>query len=389
VRVAIIGAGVAGSFLAWLLSRKGVDCVIYDGAGVREKPCGGGCTSRVTRRYPFLTAASIRKNLVRHLSYHSNRYREINLELEDPIWIYSRRELDGFLLEQALKSGARLRSVRVVSLEQESGQWRVRDTEGESTCCDFLVGADGALSLARKRLSQPLAPEDLSVTIGYYIPGALHPDRLHVRFADPGWDGYLWALPRIDHVSLGVGNRYRWSTASQLRAQLDRFARDLYGAGPGDDWHSYAAPVPTLRARTLKTQKIGGDSWALIGDAAGLVDPITAEGIPYAMRSAELLAEALAAGQPAIYEDGWRADFGRDLIQAARLKNLFFHRRVLGDTFINRMLGVTRRSPLVRKAQNDLIAGRISYYGLFGRLALHLPRIAADISRWRGEAPPR
>lgn len=386
MRVAIIGAGVAGSFLAWRLSERGWDCLIYDGAGPREKPCGGGCTGRVIRRYPFLPAASVPGNQIRRVLYQSSRYKEVAVELDDPIWVYSRKELDGFLLEQALRNGARLRSARVVNFARIASEWRLRDSHGETQRSDFLVGADGATSSVRKRLSEPFAAEDLSVAAGYYVPGQFHADRVHIRFLERGWNGYLWAFPRTDHVSLGVMNQYRRSSASELRARLNRFAKDLYGIEPREDCRPYAAPIPTLRATTLKRQLVGGESWALVGDAAGFVDPITAEGIAYALRSAELLAESLLAWAPAAYSQACRVDFGCELIQAARLKGLFYGCNLLGDSFTNRMLGVLRRSAFVRKAQSDLIAGRLTYYGLFGQLALRSPRIVADI--WRSEPTP-
>jgi len=381
MRVGVIGGGVAGSFLCYLLASEKIDCLLYEGRPPREKPCGGGCTGKITRRYPLFPTASIPKNQVFDIFYQSTRHECVHLRLSEPIWIYSRSELDGFLREQARQRGCRIIKQRAIGFERNAGKkWLIRDRDGRTETCDFLVGADGAASVVRKRLAEPFDPSDLSVTAGYYVPLTSPSDSIHIRFIDPDLDGYLWSFPRVDHASVGIINTYKALSSSELYARLNRFMEDLYGLEDASSLRGYAAPVPTLRAETFRRLKVGEAEWALIGDAAGFADPITAEGIAYAMRSAELLASALIAGQPARYAAGWRSDFGGELIQAARLKSRFYRKNFAGQTFISRMLELTRDSAVVKKAQNDLIAGRLTYKQLALKMVLQAPRILYQIS---------
>ncbi|RPI29684.1 MAG: NAD(P)/FAD-dependent oxidoreductase [Acidobacteria bacterium] len=379
MRVAVVGAGVAGSFLAYLLSARKIDCLIYEGRPPREKPCGGGCTAKITQRYPLFPSASVPRNQIYDLYYESSRHNSVHLHLRDPIWIYSRFELDGHLRDLATRQGARVLPGRVTRFERQSGSWLVHDSNGGTEKYDFLVGADGATSIVRKRLAKPFDPADLSATLGYYVPLPSRSDAIHVRFLDPDLDGYLWSFPRVDHASVGIINSYRALSASELMARLHQYLKDLYGIEDTSNLRGYSAPVPTPRRDTLERQKVGESNWALVGDAAGFADPITAEGIAYAMRSAELLAAALADGRPENYAAGWRDDFGAELLQAAKLKQRFYRGNFAADTFINRMLQLTRDSAAVQEAQNDLIAGRFTYKQMAKRLVIRSPRILYQV----------
>jgi flavin-dependent dehydrogenase len=110
----------------------------------------------------------------------------------------------------------------------------------------------------------------------------------------------------------------------------------------------------------------------MAGDAAGLVDPVTGEGIYYAMRSGELLAEALLAGLPTLYPERVRQEFGRALALGARLAHLFYHGDFLGAPVTTRLVEFGARSRRFRQLLQDLIEGSQSYPGLAARLYLSL-----------------
>ncbi len=86
----------------------------------------------------------------------------------------------------------------------------------------------------------------------------------------------------------------------------------------------YAARIPGLAPQTFEQRRAAGEDWALLGDAAGFADPVTGEGIYYALRSAELFAEAYARDDVASYEKKWRADFGRELRRASKMRQRFY-----------------------------------------------------------------
>lgn len=129
--------------------------------------------------------------------------------------------------------------------------------------------------------------------------------------------GYLWSFPRPDHASVGVGSRLGAVPPRDLWQRLDRFLDEVCpGARKGD---RFAALLPMARDATLWDTPCAGPGWALLGDAAGHVHPITGEGIAYALWSAESLSEAFRQGDPQVYEDLWRESYGQGLRAAGAM----------------------------------------------------------------------
>ena len=124
-----------------------------------------------------------------------------------------------------------------------------------------------------------------------------------------------------------------------------------------------------------------GIDWALLGDAAGFADPITAEGIYFSLRSAEILGESLSNGNPLGYENAWRNDFGIDLQKAAAWRDRFYGGTLLFQAFTRRAVQLTRSSPTVRQTTDGLVSGNSSYRRLQRRLILSSPRILIEALR--------
>jgi geranylgeranyl reductase family protein len=380
VRVAIIGAGAAGSFLAYLLAQRQIPTVIFERESSREKPCGGGCTPKVFRSYPLFSQMFLAKNQIYRIYGESSAAR-IRLDLKEPIWIYSRRDLDGFLLDQAVQSGSRLVHSPAIDFQCDGQGWTVHTKDGNRVQADILVGADGASSRVRKRMGVHFGAQDLSVALGYYVPGSFHPDSIYIRFLDPQLQGYIWSFPRVDHLSVGIVSLYRDLPAPQLRGHLENFLADRYGILHCSDFPGYAAPVPTLSEQTWKNLRVNGSNWALIGDAAGFVDPVTAEGIYYALRSADLLAAAIQAGNLDLFHQSWREDFGNDLARGSALRESFYRRRLARKPFLTRTLQVAGRSPTIQRVFIDLMSGSLHYRALKLRLLRQVPRVTFDLCR--------
>jgi flavin-dependent dehydrogenase len=138
-------------------------------------------------------------------------------------------------------------------------------------------------------------------------------------------------------------------------------------------------PAPTVH--TLREAPLEGDGWALVGDAAGLVDPITGEGLYYAIHSAALLAQAL------IGKRSYRRLLGREilpeLVMAARVASRFYHGRFFGQPVLERVVRFTDASPTVRDLTRDLFAGTQGYRGLRRRFYRSFPRAALEMLRKR------
>jgi len=187
--------------------------------------------------------------------------------------------------------------------------------------------------------------------------------------------GYIWVFPRSDHFSVGICGCMQGANTAKLRQVLEdslpEFGLNLDGA------KLYAHIIPALTPKALQGP-FSGDGWALIGDAAGFVDPITGEGIYYSLRSAELLAEALAQSAPENYSESVRHDFLPELERAAHITDRFYAGSWMGGNVIERMIQLTGRSPRFRELMRDLFAGTQEYSSLRDRLSRSLPRIAAE-----------
>jgi flavin-dependent dehydrogenase len=130
----------------------------------------------------------------------------------------------------------------------------------------------------------------------------------------------------------------------------------------------YAARIPGLSAATWDVRKVCGADWALLGDAAGFADPVTGEGIYYALRSAELFAECYLRDETSNYEQRWRADFGAELKRAAQMRRRFYG-NFWGAPFTERMIEFAKGHRGIKRVLGDLVAGEQGYTDLKKKLA--------------------
>ena len=158
---------------------------------------------------------------------------------------------------------------------------------------------------------------------------------------------------------------------------LSNFIAADLGAEALNEAEFYSAPVPCLSPRSWKKNRISGQQWALIGDAAGLVDPITGEGIYYAFRSAQILAETI--DQHDRYAAQVSLEIGRELERAATMYRRFYQGRFLGADFKKRMVQLSIRSKTLRTVLGNLIAGSQNYVGLKRKLFSSIPSVGLDL----------
>ncbi len=270
--------------------------------------------------------------------------------------------------------------------KDEEGFWVVRSREGESWRGRVLVAADGANSAIAKRFAGPLSNSDMEVAFGYRTPLNEADEAPTVIAFLPGWAGYAWAFPRLDHISFGIATAQDTFEHKALDRMLWDFMVGYYrerekgGAsssskglsldGEGEieerlraSAERYAARIPGLAPETLDARRAAGADWALLGDAAGFADPVTGEGIYYALRSAELFAESYLAGDVKSYENRWRADFGRELRRASKMRRRFYG-QFWGGPFTDRMIKLARAHPGIRRTLRELVTGDQGYVDL-------------------------
>ncbi len=379
MRIGIVGSRIAGSYAAILLARQGHEIVIFDRDLDREKPCGGGVTYKALRTMSWFREHRLPHTEIRALNMATVEGATASLPLRHPIHIFSRSMLDSSLRESAISEGARLVPERVVNVVAHREQW-ILTTNASTHQVDYLIGADGASSSVRAALAERFRATDLSLALGYYVPGVFHQDRVMTLFQEQGFRGYLWSFPRTDHTSIGILKWLPEANAKSLRQRVEDYILRHYPSVRSEA-QFYAARIPCLSRDTLKRQKVCGRNWALLGDAAGFADPITAEGIHFALRSAELLATAFKAQQTNSYENLWRNDFGHDLQRAASWRDRFYVGRFLFDSFIRQAIRLTRHSPTVQHLTDQTISGSMTYARLRRKLVAHIPQILVEVLR--------
>ncbi len=379
MQIAVIGSGPSGCLVARLLALEGHDTTLIDAQGPWEKPCGGGLTARALELTGSLQNELPRQAIDR-ISVSFGDETSVTLKPDSPLAVLSRKQLGISLLAAAEAGGVHFAKGRVTSLDRTPSGWMIH-TRRSVFEADFVVGADGATSFVRRSVSTPFSSNDLSVTLGYFIPGETGS---HMKiFFLRSLEGYIWSFPRPDHLSYGLITRAEPGWTSRGKAMLSNFIEADLGSDVMLRAEFYSAPVPCLDPRSWADNTVAGDGWALIGDAAGLVDPITGEGIYYAFRSAQILANTLpdAAG----YSEALKADCFVELERASRMYHRFYRGRFAGGNFRKRLVQFARRSPTIRTVLGGLIAGSQPYVGLKKRLAWSAPRVALDMVRNSGQ----
>lgn len=352
--VAIVGAGPAGSTTARECAASGLSTVIVDRAEFpRDKPCGGGVNMRTARLMPFDISPVVEKT-VHSVKFYSGIKHPYTLTSDDPLTYITRRSrLDAFLLEKATLAGAKLEEgFRVQSVER-NGHVTISDGDRSFTA-RRLIAADGANGQTAK-LAGIEAERDMTVALEGNMPileGQNDDWHRTVSLsigAVPG--GYGWLFPKEDHLNIGVwGPR---SEAQRLREHLATVTRS-YGLEPDAITKLRGHHLPVR----LKGSPMGDEQVLLAGDAAGMVDPLSGDGIYGAVRSGGIAAEHVIAG----------LESGQPVQYQAAMEDLMLEEYEVGQTLRNALylapslfVRLVIKMPPVWPAACRLIRGDSSY----------------------------
>jgi geranylgeranyl reductase family protein len=374
--VAVVGGGPAGAFAAERLARAGLKTLLIDEKLAWEKPCGGGLTYKAYQQYPFLLENNVAKKIVSSTQLAAPAAGVVKLGLDHPLLIYSRFDLNGMLLERAARAGAQIEQTRVRAITHSGAGWQL-ETRNGSLSADYCIIATGARNPLRNVGTEWTAADTMSA-LGYYVDAKQ--DHIDIQFLDR-LEGYIWVFPRCGHLSVGICGK--GEPAQALRARLQRYMDEKSIPWRGAPFYSHV--LPSLETPSWKTNRVAGEGWLAVGDAAGLVDPITGEGLYYAMRSADLATSCVlnesagVAQKPQAYRDLLRHDFFADLEFSATIAKRVFLDRFLFGGIPSRMVSFIRRSPRFRAVVQDLFAGTQPYVGLKERLFRNLARMLYEV----------
>lgn len=325
--VVVVGAGPAGSTAARECAQRGLSVLLLDKAEFpRDKPCGGGVNVRSSRLLPF-DVMPVAERVIFGVRVSVDGSGEYTRFSTGPLtYLTQRCRLDAYLVDHARRAGADVRERRSVrSVERSPGRVVVR-TNGELFEGRALVAADGANGTVSRQIGLGLERWIGIALEGNVTPRGPYPDRWRdVIGLDVGSvpGGYGWIFPKGDHLNIGVGG---WEhIGPSLRSRLHRLTR-LYGFEPKSLWGLRGHPLPVRRPGA---RLVDGNALQ-VGDAGGLVDALTGEGIFSAIWSGRCAARHLESYLSGEVGDlrGYERDVDRELgieLRVARELHALFH----------------------------------------------------------------
>lgn len=360
----VVGSGPAGATVAGELASQGASVLLLERHKLpRYKACGGGLPHHI---YKFL---NVDIEPVLHDDAHQAifSYRtQLSFAIKPPamhVGMVLRDEFDHFLTESAVKRGAKLKdATALLSLREGADHVEVETSRGLFKA-RYLVGADGASS--RVAVGSRLRPQfdyGGAISVEVKIPPRAQAKAQGVITFDVGGIpcGYAWIFPKKDQVSIGVCSSRR--SYKGLRRDLDRFMQKHPLLKEGEVLLLKGAPLPFFRAMP----KVHTERVLLVGDAASLVDPLSGEGIHYAVESGKYAADTLGLclqgnADLSHYSGKIKQTIGRELEAAKPLAAAFFTFPQI--VFVSGMV-----NPWVNRLFVELIMGRMSYREIYEKL---------------------
>ena len=335
--VIVVGAGPAGSTAAKFLSEKGINVLLIDKEKFpRDKPCGGGLPIKVLKRFDYIE----KNNLIESVCYggyvYSSSLKYIaEVKKDDPlIAMVLREKFDHGLVKLAVDSGTNfIEGKKVEDVKITDNNVKVVLDDGTNLESEVIIGADGVWSTVAEKsgLSQPPRNTGVSLYNEYPIDIKTMNQHFtekrygHLHLKVLGIVGYGWVFPKDKHLNIGVGVVNLKTNTSKDKKNLKQIYKDYFQLLKDNKIIPKNLEIGRIKGAALPNrplEKTYTNRVILCGDAAGLINPLTGEGIDYSMYSgkiaATVIAEALEKGDTqekmlSKYERLWKKDFGKDI----------------------------------------------------------------------------
>jgi geranylgeranyl reductase family protein len=284
--VIIVGGGPSGSTAGFLLKKAGFKVLIIDKKEFpRDKLCGGLVTQKSINFLNDIFGENFTSSVVEDIKNSVEIYFKNKLissfSTNVPFYLVDRKKFDFYILKRYLGIGGEFRSkTSFNSIDFSKNQ--IQLTNEDILGFKYLIGADGALSQVRKYVEPDFKPSGYCLET--FITSKNPDNSLKVYFGDLKI-GYGWIFPRKNVNVVGIGadfnlNRIRFNRSFE---DINRIVSDFVQKPKGA-----FIPFGEMVEKPVRDNKI-----FLIGDAAGFVDPVTGEGIYYALKSGEMVSKAL------------------------------------------------------------------------------------------------
>ncbi|NWF93454.1 MAG: geranylgeranyl reductase family protein [Syntrophaceae bacterium] len=384
--VIVVGAGPGGSTAARFCAQAGLKTLLIEKEKLpRYKPCGG-CLSVKTVDLLGFDLSSVIENTIYEVKFSYCLEDPFLIQSNQPIaFLVMRNRLDHLLVNKALEKGAEiLEGSRATGVKETGDGVEVELANGERLRGEYLIGADGANSVVARSLSLfPLKSKTdgigLESEIRFQSVANISKEdlrRIHLDFGRIP-SGYGWVFPKREGLSIGIGGMFMEKGRVDLRQSYIDF---LKGLNYTHDVEAERVIGHLLPSFYDDGQKVSEGRVLLVGDAGHLIDPLTGEGIYYAIRSGMLAAEAIVESkeQGPTPSDHYQRSLSHEIfdnlkwaLQFARFVNRFTrlsyrtlkHYPELGYFYLRVLEGKETYQGFVARVKErvkDLLGGRLS-----------------------------
>lgn len=362
----IVGAGVAGATAAYHLAQRGHSVVLLEKAALpRYKACGGGVSPAIATWFDFDFSPAIAHKISQVCyTWQGSELVKSQLAVAEPMWMVSRAKFDTFLVEQAQKQGAEIRDgVEVTDVKSDRDAVAIA-TSQETLSAKYVVLATGLASPAAKwlglkeRKATPGAVLEIETS---QTPGVA----AHFEFGRLK-NGFMWSFPKANGYALSAGAfRAPKIKPEELHQSLSEFAAQL-----GLD-RSLGKLYEMPMSLWAEGQPGHGKRGVLVGDALGVADPLTGEGIRPSIlsgyRAAIAIEAALLGNEKALaeYSQQMQSDWGADMKLAQNLAGWYYR-------FPKAVYNLGIKRPTAAQLMSKILCGELRYSDIIDEVVTRL-----------------